>query len=163
LVAVSHPALGLPPRDLNAGFPEAAARLQANRSRLAARALEAATAADPTLLERYDEPGLRRLLHDAEVYLDQIARSVASADPHYGTHWAEMVHPVYRRRRVPLDDLVTLGEGLRLAIATVLSPAEQAVADGAIDGATLVFRRMRRLGGDARRRNRILAAIYKGA
>ncbi|MFZ5854597.1 MAG: hypothetical protein ACOYXS_08880 [Chloroflexota bacterium] len=160
---MSHPALGLPPRDLDAGFPEAAARLQASRSRLSARALEAALAADPTLLERYDELGLRRLLHDAEVYLDQISRAVASADPDHGTHWAEMVHPVYRRRRVPLDDLVTLGEGLRLAIASVLSPAEQAIADRAIDGATLVFRKMRRLGGDARRRNPILAAIYKGA
>jgi len=162
LGAVSHPSLGLPPPDLTAGYPAAADRLRANRGRLAARALEAAIAADPTLAERYDELGLRRLLNDAEVYLDRVALSVAADDPHYVRHWAEMTHPVYRRRKVPLDDLVTLGEGIRRAIDGVLSPIEQLPADRAIDEANVVYRKMRRLGGDARKRNRILAAIYKG-
>ena len=35
--------------------------------------------------------------------------------------------------------------------------------DDALDGAISRWRKDRRLGGDARRRNRILAAIYKGA
>ena len=159
---MSHPSLGLPPRDLSAGFPEAAARLGANRSRLAARALETAIFADPTFSTRYDELGLRRLLHDAEVYLDQIALSVAGDDPHHALHWAETVHPVYRRRKVPLDDVIALGEGLRRAVESALSPVERVPADRAIDEANLIFRKMRRLGGDARRRNPILAALYKG-
>lgn len=152
----------MPPRDVRAGYPDAAARLRAASSRIAARALEAAIAIDPTLTERYDDIGLRRLLRDAEVYLDRIASSVAGDDPYHARHWAEMAHPVYRRRGMPMDDLVTLGEGLRRALESVLSPEERVPAGVAIDEASLVYHRMRRLGGDARKRNRILAAIYKG-
>ena len=160
--AVSHPSIGRPPRDPAAGFPAAAERLRANRARIAGRALAAAAAADPTLTERYDETGLRRLLRDAEVYLDRIALSVESDDPSPVSQWAEMVHPVYRRRRVPMDDLVTIGEGLRRAIESVLSPEERVAVGHGIDDANAIYRRMRRLGGDARKRNPILAAIYKG-
>lgn len=162
LGAVSHPSLGLPPRDLTAGFPEAAERLRANRSRLAARALEAAVDADPTLITRYDDVGLRRLLNDAETYLDRVARSVAGDDPYHASHWAETVAPLYRRRKVPMDDMVALGEGLRRAIESVLTPAEREPAHRAIEEANRAFRKMRRIAGDARRRNRLLAAIYKG-
>jgi hypothetical protein len=35
--------------------------------------------------------------------------------------------------------------------------------DAAIDAAVKVFRYYRRIAGDARTRNRILAALYKGA
>jgi hypothetical protein len=159
---VSHPSLGLPPRDLAAGFPDGAARLRANTARLAARALETAIAGDPTFRTRYDELGLRRLLRDAEVYLEQVALSVAGDDSHHARHWAETVAPLYRRRHVPMDDLVAIGEGIRRAIESVLAPAERAAADRAIDETNLVFGKMRRVAGDARKRNRLLAAIYKG-
>ena len=46
---VSHPSVGHPPRSLQAGFPEAAARLRASRAALAVRALEVAVDADPTM------------------------------------------------------------------------------------------------------------------
>lgn len=130
--------------------------------RLAGRALEIALDLDLTMRERYDELGLRRLLNDAAVYLDAIALSVATDDPDHAVHWAETSAPVYRRRRVPMDDLVTLGRGLRRAIESVLGPEERAAADRAIDAANARYHALRRLGGDARRRNRILAAIYKG-
>jgi hypothetical protein len=45
----------------------------------------------------------------------------------------------------------------------VLDPREQATANAALDTAIKVFRWHRRLAGDARKRNRILQAIYKGA
>jgi hypothetical protein len=159
---VSHPSLGLPPVDPTAGHPAGAARLTADRLRIAGRALEVGLDLDPTLRERYDELGLRRLLNDAAVYLDAIARALATGDPDGAVHWAETSAPVYRRRRVPMDDLVTLGEGLRRATASVLTPEERAAADRAIDAGNARYHALRRLGGDARRRNPILAAIYKG-
>jgi phycobilisome protein len=160
---VSHPSLGLPPPDLTAGFPAAAARLDANRSRLAARALEIAVENDPTFRDRYDELGLRRLLHDAEVLLQEIARCVASGDPTPMRSFADWVAPVYRRRSVPMDDLVQLAEGIRAAAATVLSGPELDSLHAAIDAAIEGFRWHRRIAGDARKRNRLLQAIYKGA
>lgn len=147
---------------MRAGSPAAAARLVADASRHATRALEHAVADDPTFRERYDDLGLRRLLNDAEVLLGAVSDAVASADPSVTAHWAEMGVAPYRRRRVPMDDLVALAGGLRRSVATSLDPGERAIADEALDRAIAVWRSARRLGGDARRRNRILAAIYKG-
>ncbi len=159
---MSHPTLGLPPRDMRAGFPDAARRLRSERLRLATRALEIAVGADPTLHDRYDEIGLRRLLNDAEVLVDAVGVSLASNDATHVEHWAEVSVPPYRRRHVPMDDLVTLADGLRRALESVLSPDEKVLADMSLDLGIAVWKRARRLGGDARRRNRILAAIYKG-
>jgi hypothetical protein len=159
---VSHYALGLPATDMSAGFPEAAQRIRAAQELLGSKALEVAVQRDPTLRQRLGETGLRALLRDTQIYLERIARAVASGDPGQAREWADWVAPVYRRRRVPLDDLVTLSEGLRSTLATILSPDEQVAADAAIDQAIATFRWYRRMSGDARRRNRILAAIYKG-
>ena len=147
---------------MQAGFPDAAARIRAAQPRLGARAVEVALQRDPTLRERLGETGLRALLRDTEIYLERIALAVASADPGQAREWADWVAPVYRRRKVPMDDLVNLSEGLRSSLATILSPEEQVPADAALDQAIMTFRRYRGLAGDARKRNRILAAIYKG-
>jgi hypothetical protein len=160
---VSHPTLGRPPRDLTAGLPLAAERLRAGRDRLAQRSLEIAASLDPTLTVRYDDLGLRQLQRDLETYIERIALAVAGRDPSYASQWAEWLAPTYRRRKVPMDDLVTLSDGIRAAIPAVLAPNERASADAALDAAIAVFRWHRRLGGDARRRNRLLAAIYRGA
>ncbi len=148
---------------MTAGLPDAAARLLDARERIAARAVETAVAADPTFLDRYDDLGLRQLLRDAEVYLERIAASVAAKEPDLTARWAEHVATLYRRRGVPMDDLVALGEGLRRAVEAILRPEERTAAHLSIDEANRVFRWHRRLAGDARKRNRILAAIYKGA
>jgi hypothetical protein len=160
---VSHPSLGLPPRDLAAGRSAAAAAIRAGRDRLAARALETALDADPTLGARYDELGLRRLLHDTTVLLDQVATAVAAGDPSVAGGWAEQVAPLLRRRRVPMDDLIALAEGGRRAVRASLPPDDAADVDAAVDAAIASFRWHRRIAGDARRRNRLLDAIYKGA
>ncbi|HXG39799.1 MAG TPA: hypothetical protein VNJ28_02555 [Candidatus Limnocylindrales bacterium] len=160
---IRHPALGLPPRSLVAGFPEAAERLRSNRARIGTRALQIALELDPTLRERYDEIGLRRLLRDTEVFLDRIALCVAGDDPHWAREFADWVVPIYRRRRVPMDDLVTLHEAFRRAVAAYLEPDELAAAGRAIDEAIRVFRWNRRIAGDARKRNKLLEFIYKGA
>ena len=160
---VSHPSLGAPPPDLSAAHPAAAARLRANVEAIAARALEVGIERDPTIRDRYDELGLRQLLRDAGVCLDRIAMSVASGDTRYPAEWVEWVAPLYRRRRVPMDDLVTLSEGLRRAIRAYLGPPELALAEAGIDGAIIRLRWNRRIAGDARKRNRLLAFLYKGA
>lgn len=159
---MSHPSLGLAPRDLTQGFPDAAARIRASKSRLAARALEVAADDDPTILTRHDETGLRSLLGDAEVYLERLANSVAGDDPFWLSSFCEHTAIVYRRNRVRLDDAIRLLEGMRSAVRAVLSGAELRPADAAIDGGIHGFREQRKLAGDSRPRNRILQAIYKG-
>ena len=158
-----HYSLGLPPRSLQAGFPDGAARLRAERTRLAARALEVAVDGDPTFRDRYDEAGLRNLLRDAEVFIDRLALCVAGNDPHWLKEFADQTATVYRRRHVAMDDAVRLMEGIRSSARGVLSEGETVPADAAIDEAIKVFRWYRRLAGDARKRNPFLAFIYKGA
>jgi hypothetical protein len=160
---VSHPSLGLPPVDRTAGLPPAAARVDANRERLAARALEIALDRDPTIRDRYDELGLRRLVRDAVAFIDPIVDAMAVADPEPARSYAEAVPPVYRRRMVPMDDLINLCDSIRTAIAGLLPIGEMAIVDAAVDAMTERLRWHGRIAGDARKRNRILAAIYKGA
>lgn len=145
------------------GFPAAAERLQRAHSRLGARALEVALDRDPTMQERHGALGLRKLLRDTETLVDRLGIAVGANDPLAIGAWAEWVVPIYRRRKVPMDDLILLCEGLRLAVPAVLAPDERSIADAALDEAVRIFRWHRRLAGDARKRNRILAAIYKGA
>jgi hypothetical protein len=159
---VSHPSLGLPPPDPTAGFPAAAERILANQERLAARALRIAMDADPTIEERYDEAGLRHLLHDAELLAGRISLAVATNEPGLAREYAEWTAPVYRRRRTPMDDLVALCEGLRGAFPSVLAPAELGPASDALDAAIAAYRWHRRIAGDARRKNPILQFLYKG-
>ena len=160
---MAHPSLGAPPPDLRAGHPAAAERLRAARGRIGARALEIALERDGSIMDRHGELGVRRLLRDTEPMIDRLAIALAANDVKAVAAWADWVAPLYRRRKVPMDDLVHLAEGLRLAAGSVLEPAELTVANEAIDEAIKVLRWNRRLAGDARRRNRILAAIYKGA
>lgn len=148
--------------DMTAGFPAAADRIRASRVRLAVRALESAIDRDPTLRERQGEAGLRHLLRDTDGYLERVARAVASDSPAQVREWADWVAPVFRRRHVPMDDLIALSEGVRVALAAVLSGEERVPADAALDEGIAVFRWYRGIAGDARKRNRYLWAIYKG-
>ena len=159
---MTHPTLGLPPTDLEAGFPDAAERIRLTRDRLAARALEVALERDPTMRTRYDDIGLRKLLRDASVLVDRLSLSVAGNDIGWLKDFAEQLPPIYRRRRVPLDDVINLCEGIRAAVRSSLSPDEMAAADLAIDAAIPVLRWNRRIAGD-HKRNPIIAFLYKGA
>ena len=160
---MSHPTLGLPPRDLRAGDPASAAALQAGGARLRSRAMAAALELDPTLAERHDDLVRRALLSDLEAFLDRLVTSVASGDPHAMATFADLVAVRYRKRKIPMDDLVTLCNGLRRAAAAVVEPGAMAPIDAGLDEAIAVFLWHRRLAGDARKRNPFLAFIYKGA
>ncbi|MEA2608990.1 MAG: hypothetical protein QOJ75_1233 [Chloroflexota bacterium] len=159
---MSHPSLGLPPLDLTAGFPDAADRIRAHGDRLAARALSVAIDADPTIRERHDEADQRRLLRDAALLAERVAICVASGDPDPAREYAEWTAPLYRRRRVPMDDLVALCEGLRAALPSVLAPGEIGAASAALDAAIAAYRWHRRIAGDARKKNAFLQFLYKG-
>ncbi len=160
---MTHPSLGLPPLDLTAGFPAAAARMREHRDRLAGRALAVAMDADPTIRDRYDETGQRQLLRDATLLAERIALCVAAATTAPAREYAEWTAPLYRRRRVPMDDLVALCEGIRAALPSLLGPAELAAASAALDQAIDAYRWHRRLAGDARKKNAFLQFLYKGA
>ncbi|MEW5991308.1 MAG: hypothetical protein AB1736_08205 [Chloroflexota bacterium] len=160
---MSHPSLGLPPPDMSAGEPAAAAALLAARQRLAARALEVAVDADPTFRERYAELALRELLADAETMVDRLADAIATGRPTALGRWAEQLAPRYRKRGVPMDDVVAIANGLRAVAATTIPPGAVPAVDASIEVAVAAFRWHRRLGGDARKRNPVIAFIYKGA
>jgi hypothetical protein len=160
---VTHPSLGLPPIVQTSELPTSAVRVTAARDRLAARALEIAVDHDPTLRSRYDEIGLRRILRDTAVLVDRVVDAIVDGDSDRARVFAEAVPPMYRRRKVPMDDLVNIAEGVRAAIGAILPLADMGPVDGAVDAMIERFRWNRRIAGDARKRNRILAAIYKGA
>lgn len=160
---MSHPSLGLPPRDLSAGHPAAAAAVRAAGARLAARAFEIALDADASFRGRYRDLALRELLSDTEAMADRLAVALGSGDPTVLGAWAEMVAPRYRKRGVPMDDVIGIAQGLRAAAATVIAPDAVPVLAAAIDAAVAALRWHRRLGGDARKRNPVIAFIYKGA
>ena len=130
--------------------------------RLAARALAVAMDLDPTLQERNDEVGLRGRLRDAQLLAERLALAIAAGDPTPMREYADWVSPVYRRKRVPLGDLMNLCEGLRAALPDVLAPGDLPFAGEALDEAIAVFKWHRRLAGDARKKNPILQFLYKG-
>jgi len=148
---------------MTAGHPTAAAAIRAARARIATRALEIAIDGDPTLRDRYAELALRELLADTEALADRLAASVASADPTTLGRLAEQLAPRYRKRRVPMDDVIEIAEGLRAATSTVVMPDAMPAVNAALDSAIAALRWHRRIGGDARRRNPVIAFIYKGA
>ena len=160
---MSHPSLGLPPRDLRAGDPAAAAALRSGGPRFRTRAFQAALDLDPTLADRYDDAARQSLVTDLEAFVDRLVTAVSSDDPRAMATFADLVAVRYRKRKVPMDDLVTLCEGLRRAAAAVVEPDSMPTIDAALDEAIAVFKWHRRLAGDARKRNAFLAFIYKGA
>jgi hypothetical protein len=125
--------------------------------------MEVAIERDSTMTERHDELGLRRLLRDTETFIERIALCIAENDPAPAREFADQVVPLYRRRRVSMDDLILLWEGLRAAMAANLATAETAPMHAAVDAGIAQFRWHRRLAGDARKRNRLLQFLYKGA
>jgi hypothetical protein len=160
---VSHPSLGLPPASPTGSHPAAAAALRAVRERLAARALEAFVADDATARERYDDLALRRMLRDLGTILDQVAATLATWDRGTFIAWCESLVPGYRKRNVPMDDLVRLMGELERATAAALEPEPAALAGSLLADAAAAFKTHRRLGGDAKKKNPVIDFIYKGA
>jgi len=113
--------------------------------------------------DRYDEFAVRRLLRDTVALIDRVVESMAAGDPSPAETYAEAVPPAYRRRKVPMDDLITLCDSVHDAVASLLSTSDMGPVDEAIFRMKARFAWHRRIAGDARKRNRLLQAIYKGA
>jgi hypothetical protein len=157
-----HPNLGLAPVGMTAGYPAAAERLRGDQMRISASALEAAAEADPTLRARYDDAGLRRLLRDGELFVERLAMCLGSDDDRWLSEYAEWIAPIYRRRRVPLNDLSALCAGIARTVEPMLTPDEFTAATGSLEAATAVFRRTSRIAGDRHKRNTLWKWMYRG-
>ena len=153
----------MPPRDLHAGDRAAAAAIQGAGQRLCSRALAAALDLDPTMRERHDELVRQALLADLQAFVDRLVVAVSSGDPRAMATFADLVSVRYRKRKISMDDVITLCEGLRRAASSVVDPAAVSTIDEAIDEAIAVFKWNRRLAGDARKRNPLMKYIYRGA
>ena len=158
---MSHPATGLPPSDASAGHPQVAARLR-SVARLPATALDAASRIDETLPQRYDELMLRRLLRDYERHIEQLARAIETGEDRFVVAYGEALVPAYRRRKVRMNDVVSLLRGLEEA-AVALGPSAEAELIREPMGAWIErMRHHRRLPGD-HKGNSAVRFIWKGA
>lgn len=160
---VSHPSLGLPPRDLSAGDPVGANAIRSAGPRLRARAMAAALDLDPTLRDRHSAVVQQALLADLDAFADRLVVAVSGGDPRAMATFADLVAVRYRKRKVPMADVVTLCEGLRRTAVAAAGTAATPGVDAAIDAAIEVFRWHGRLAGDGRKRHPLIAFIYKGA
>lgn len=156
-----HPAIGLPPSDATAGHPVVAERLR-SAPRLPALALDAALRVDATLRDRYDDLMLRRFLRDNERHIEQLARAVATGEDRFVTEYGEMLVPIYRRRHVRMNDVVSLLRGLEEAAVSLGSSAEAPAIREPMKAWIMRMRRHRRLPGD-HAGNRAVRFIWKGA
>ena len=157
-----HPLLGLPPADATAGSPRAAARLRAERERIADIALDATLRIDPTFRERHDDLALRRMLRDLDRHIEQLARALETGQERFVTEYGEHTVPVYRRRGIRMNDYATILAGLREAALGVLTATEAPTATDLIDRWTQRVRHHRRLPGD-HKGNALVRFIWKGA
>ena len=160
---MSHPSLGLPPVDDSAGDPASADALRAERRRIADRAIAYASEADPAFDARYDAVAMENMRLDVDSMVNRLADAVGANLPEGLGRWADMVAPRFRKKAVPMDDLIHLFEGLRRAAPAAVLPDAMPMVDAALDAGIEVFRWHRRLAGDARKRHPLLAFIYKGA
>ena len=144
---MSHPALGLPPPDASVGHPAVAQRLRA-ADRLPSLALEAALRIDPSLAERHDELMLRRFLRDYDRHIEQLALAVETGEERFVTGYGEALVPMYRRRSVRMNDVVTLLKGLDEAAIGGGPAAEADAVRKPMSAWIVVMRHHRRLPGD---------------
>ena len=157
-----HPTLGLPPRDVSAGLPDAAARLRANRHRLARLALQTTVNDAGDFSERYDEDMLRLFVRDYESHIEQLAKSLETGDDYYVVAYSEWLVPIYRRRRVPMRDFMLMLAGLKQAVASVLAPAEREVSSELFKRWAQNLKFHQRLPGD-HKGNALIRFFWKGA
>lgn len=159
---MSHPNIGLPPHDVTAGLPAAAARLRANRHRLARVAMQATVRISPGFNERYDEQMLRIFLRDFDQHIEQLARALETGEDSYVVNYGEWLVPTYRRRRVPMNDFIAMIAGLREAAMGVLTPDENEVCRELFERWAERLKAHGRLPGD-HKGNSIIRFFWKGA
>jgi hypothetical protein len=159
---MAHPSLGLPPADALAGLPDAAARLRANRERIARVALQGAEKLEPGFGERYDDDMLRTFVRDYDQHLEQLAKAMETGDDSFVVQYGEWVIPIYRTRHVSMRDFMALLGGLRDAAGGVLTPEENRAAALLFERWNDRLKKHGRLPGD-HKGNPIIRFFWKGA
>jgi hypothetical protein len=159
---MTHPSLGLPPSDVTAGHPAAAARLRAQGPRLAKVAFEATLQDHPHFREKYSEQLLRILLRDYERHIEQLARALETGEDRFVVQYAEWLVPVYRRRGVPMKDFQRMLEGLGSASIGVLPTEDGRLLRDLIGRWEARLDHHKRLAGD-HKGNSIVRFFWKGA
>lgn len=157
-----HPVLGLPPSDATSGQPLVAARLRGARARIGPLSLEAALRRDPTLRDRLDDLALRQLLRDLDGYVEQLARAIETGEERYVVMYGEWLVPLYRRRGVRMNDVVTLVAGFEDACLAVVPGSDAPVVRALIEAWIERLRHHRRLAGD-HKGNAVARFFFKGA
>lgn len=157
-----HPSLGSPPSDASAGNPALAGRLRDAADRLPAAALVVALRVDPTIQDRYDEIMLRRFVRDYERHVAQLIRAVTTGESRFVAEYGESLVPVYRRRGVRMNDVVSLLQGLEEAAVAIVPRAEATPIREHMAAWVERMRRHRRLPGD-HQGNKVVRFIWKGA
>jgi hypothetical protein len=157
-----HPAIGSPPPDATSGHPAVAARLRGSARPLAARALDAATRVDASLPERYDELMMRRFLRDYERHIEQLCRAIETGEDRFVVIYGETIVPIYRRRNVRMNDVVSLIKGLEDAAVALVPGADADVVRQPTQAWIERMRRHRRLPGD-HAGNKAVRFVWKGA
>ena len=117
---------------------------------------------DPSLGMRYDALHLSTFLRDCDRHVLQLASSLEEGRVAPLAEYVRTIIPVFRRRRVPLEDLATMLLGTLDAARSDLPPAEGGAADVVIEAGLARLERPRHLAGD-RPRHPILQFIWKGA
>ncbi len=158
---MSHPALGLPPADATTGQPALAVRLRAD-ARLGTLSLEAALRTDPTLRDRYDELMLRRFLRDYDQHIEQLARAIETGESRFVVSFGEHLVPMYRRRGVRMNDVVSLLVGLQEAAVASVPSGDTDLIRSYMSAWIDTMRHHRRLPGD-HRGNAAVRFVWKGA
>jgi hypothetical protein len=139
-----------------------AARLRGAAGRLPALALAAALHTDPTLRDHYDDLAMRRFLRDYDGHIERLARAVASGDDRHVAVYAETLLPIYRRQRVPMNDVVSLVRGLEEASIGLIPAADADAIRRPMAAWVQRLRHHRRLPGD-HTGNGVARFIWKGA
>ena len=124
--------------------------------------LESAFRIDPTLGERYDEVMQRRFLRDYDRHIEQLARAIETGEDRYVVVYGETLVPIYRRRHVRMNDVVSLIRGLGEAAVAIGPSAQADLVREPVNAWVERMRHHRRLPGD-HRGNAAVRFIWKGA
>ncbi len=112
--------------------------------------------------DRHDEVGLRHLLRDTEVYIDRMASPSPSDDPSSPGRGPSRSRRSTAAGASRWTTWSRLAEGLRLASRPSLLRASAGRSTPRSTRPIGVFRWHRRIAGDARKRNRLLAVPLQG-
>ena len=85
------------------------------------------------MAERHDELTRQALLSDLEAFVDRLIIAISTGNPRAMATFADLVAVRYRKRKIAMDDIVTLCEGLRRVAAAVVEPSAYAALDASID------------------------------